>query len=91
MYASLYRKLASLSASKPDGWLSVEDVRSIGAFPLDVLSNGSSLSKVLEINPRLKLARVLNLEKDGLIKIDCKGNEVSSRVIRLKNPEYRQL
>lgn len=91
MSTTLSQKLAALSASKTDGWLGVEDVRSAGIFPLDVLSNGSSLSNVLEINPRLRLARVQNLKKDGRIKADWERNEVSSRVIRLKNPEYRVL
>lgn len=91
MLVSLSQKLAALSASKPGGWLGVEDVRAATAFPLEVISDGSILDKILEINPKLGLARVLNLKKDGRIKVDWARNEVSSRIVRLKNPEYHTL
>ena len=81
-------EMLKASEATPGGWLGVEDVRRIGLNGVGIFDGTFRLEKVVAVNPRTKHAEVINLLKDGTPKVDWAKNEVSTRVVRMKTPEY---
>jgi hypothetical protein len=80
-------EMESLSQSQ-GGWLDAEAVQRAGLLGVLIYDSDFELNHVVAVNPRSREARVCNLDKQGRIKLNRTRDEVQTRVVRMKQPNY---